>query len=91
MELTGLGPDRKLGHEVEFAQELTYRLAGVVSLAELFELGKDAIKSGFGLAYRHVRVVFALAFEARVVLEKLFPVERRQTLAGRTPKRPGWT
>ena len=77
MELTGLGPDGKLGHEVEFAQELTYRLAGVISLAELFELGKDAVKSGFSLAKGHVGVVFALTLQTGVVLQKLFAIKGR--------------
>jgi hypothetical protein len=91
MELTGLGPHGKLGDEVEFAQELTYHLAGVVSLAELFELRQDAIERFFGLADSHIRIILALAFETRMMFQEFFPVEGCEALARRTPQGASWT
>ena len=91
MELTGLGPNRKLGHEVELAKELAYLLAGIITLAELFELREDAVECLLGLANGHVRVVLALAFETRMMFQEFFPVEGREALARRTPQGPSWT
>lgn len=91
MELTGLGPNRKLGDEVELAKEFAYLLAGIITLAELFKLREDAVKCLLGLANGDVRVVLALPFETRMVLEKFLAVERRKALAGRSPQRPSWT
>ena len=91
MELTGLGPNRKLGNQVELTQEFADHLAGVIALAELFKLRKDPIERFFGLADGDVRVVLALAFETRVMLQEFFPVKGRKALARRTPQRPKWT
>ena len=91
MELTGFGPDRKLGDEVKLAKKLAHHLAGIVSLAELFKLSQDPVEGFLGLADGHIRIVLALAFQAGVVLQKFLAVEVRETLARRTPPRPKWT
>src|SRR5688572_17196518 len=81
MELTGIGPHGELRHEVELPQELSDHLTGVVALAELLQLAQDTGQGLFGLTDGHIGIVLPLALEAGVVLQKLLPIELRQTLA----------
>lgn len=80
MELTGVGPHGELRHEVEFPQELSYHLAGVVTLTELFQLAQDAGQGIFGLTDGHIGIVLPLALEAGVMFQELLPIELGQTL-----------
>jgi hypothetical protein len=54
MELAGFGPHRQLCDDVELPKELSHHLAGIVSLAELFELRHDSRQRFFSLADGHV-------------------------------------
>jgi len=87
MELTGIGPSGELGDTVEFSKKLANGLAGILALAEKFDLCHQPGQRIFGLADGHVRVVLALAFEAGVVLVQFLPEEVRQTLTGGIPER----
>lgn len=87
MELVWVGPSGQLGDEIEFLQELTDHAAGVLALAELFELRHDARERVFGLGDRDVRVVLALALQARMVFQKFFTVEIGEALTGRSEHR----
>ena len=87
MELTGIGPSGKLGDTVEFSKELTNRPAGILALAEKFDLCHQAGQRILRLADGHVRVVLALALEAGVVLVQFLPEEVGQTLTGGIPER----
>ena len=82
MELTGIGPHREFGDDVELAEELTHHLAGVVALAELLEPRHDARQRLFGLTDGHIRVVLALPLETGVMFEKFLSVEVREALTG---------
>jgi hypothetical protein len=80
MELTGFGPHRQLCDDVELPKELPYHLAGIVSLAELFELRHDSRQRFFGLADGHVRIVLTLTLETRMMFKELLAVEIREAL-----------
>ena len=47
--LSGIGPGRKPGYDVELLEEGTYELVGVVFGAECVELTDDACQSGFNV------------------------------------------
>lgn len=81
MELSGICPGGQLGDEVELAQQLAHHLAGIVALAQPFELAHDPRQGIFRLTDRHVRVVLTLPLEARVVFAKFLTKEVGETLA----------
>ena len=86
MELTGIGPSRELGDEIEFSKKFAHHLTGIFALTQLLELFHDPRQSVFGLADRAVRVVLALALEARVVFAEFLSEKVRQTLARCVPQ-----
>lgn len=75
MKLAGIGPSGELGYEVELAKQLAHHLAGVVALAELFELAHDAREGLFRLRNGTIRIVLTLAFETLMMFEELLTEE----------------
>lgn len=68
MELTGIGPGGEFGDEIEFSEQFTHHLTGILPLTQLLELTHDARERILGLRDRDIRVILALPFEARMVL-----------------------
>ena len=89
MELTGVGPGRKPGDTIEFAEELANHLAGIFALADLLDLRHQPGKRVFGLRDRNLGVILALTLETGVVLVELLTEEVGETLAGHIPDQSG--
>jgi hypothetical protein len=84
MELVRVGPSGQLGDQIELLEEFAHHVARVVALAQLLELSHDSRQGIFGPRDGHLGIVFALPFEAGVMLEKLFAIEIGETVTGRT-------
>ncbi len=86
MELTGIGPSGELGHAVESSEEFANHLAGILTLANIVDLGHQTGQRVLGLADGHIRVVLALTLEAGVMFVQFLPEEVCQTLTGGVPE-----
>ena len=80
VKLSGFGPGGEFRDDVELAEQLANKLAGILALTQLLELLEDASERFLGLGNRPFRVVLALAFKALVMLAELLAKELREAL-----------
>ena len=88
VDLSGIGPGRKPGDDVELPEESADNLVGVRFGAEPIELGNNFDEGFLDVADGTLRIELALLLEALLALEKFFSVKvgygMKYRLAGRT-------
>jgi hypothetical protein len=75
VDVPGIGPTLRAGHDIELGEEAADNLVGVGSRAEVIELVEDFAERLFDVADSPFRVVLTLLLEAALTFEELFAVE----------------
>ena len=78
VDLAGIGPGKKPGHDVELLEKAADDLVGVGLGAEAIDLRHDAGERPLDVADGAFRVVLALLIETALTLDEFFAIERRE-------------
>jgi hypothetical protein len=83
VNLAGIGPGRKPGHNVELAEEAADNAFGIAGGAQTVELGHHLEQGLLDILDRALGIILALPIEALLAFEELLPIEIRNAMQNR--------